>query len=71
MSTNTITIEGLEGKLANLAQQKEEAIARVNAVHGAMEAIKQLIGELKGEAPAAPEGPVPQFDAVPDPKEIP
>jgi len=65
MSTKTITIEGLEGRLASLAQQKEEAIARVNAVHGAMEAIKQLIDELKGEASAAPEEPVPQFDAEP------
>ena len=45
--------ERIQAKLAELAQQKEQALAQLNAILGAEQALQQLLEPEKEEATAA------------------
>jgi nucleoside diphosphate kinase len=46
-------IQILEQELVNFMKQREQAVANVHAVEGAIQAAQHLIGKLKAEAAAA------------------
>ena len=52
-----MTLAQLKAKLTDLQSQKEQAIANVNAVMGATQAVEQLIKEWEAEGDTAPPSP--------------
>lgn len=65
-----MTIEQMIERRKALVIEKDQAVATVNAIGGAIQMLDSIIDETQKESQPAPspDGPVPQHEAVPVPE---